>query len=204
MNIPVITKTETSTTTNNRKKNKTSRTTTILIKERSTKDKLKKSATSLLVGSNIHGLSKIITRKRIAFKIVWLMLLILSALLCINYVVKNIVEFFRLNRRYEEAEKSYSQNNKTTLTILETKEDYEIDKQQYNVLKLLRDIFQLFSTTEVYILNSPSGKEFYVKTNSGAYFNIATEQLNTNITLTDLYAVPLEDFPFEIYFYDFQ
>jgi hypothetical protein len=93
MNIPVITKTETSTTTNNRKKNKTSRTTTILIKERSTKDKLKKSATSLLVGSNIHGLSKIITRKRIAFKIVWLMLLILSALLCINYVVKNIVEF---------------------------------------------------------------------------------------------------------------
>lgn len=115
---------------------------------------------------------------------------------------KNIVEFFRLNRRYEEAEKSYSQNNKTTLTILETKEDYEIDKQQYNGLKLLRDIFQLFSTTEVYILNSPSGKEFYVKTNSGAYFNIATEQLNTNITLADLYAVPLEDFPFEIYFYD--
>ena len=115
---------------------------------------------------------------------------------------KNIVEFFRLNRRYEEAEKSYSQNNKTTLTILETKEDYEIDKQQYNGLKLLRDIFQLFSTTEVFILNNPSGKEFYVKTNLGAYFNIATEQLNTNITLTSLYAVPLEDFPFEIYFYD--
>lgn len=115
---------------------------------------------------------------------------------------KNIVEFFRLNRRYEEAEKSYSQNNKTTLTILETKEDYEIDKQQYNGLKLLRDIFQLFSTTEVFILNNPSGKDFYVKTNTGTYFNIATEQVNANITSADLYAVPLEKFPFESYFYD--
>ncbi|MCI3938120.1 hypothetical protein MQX03_12980 [Chryseobacterium aahli] len=115
---------------------------------------------------------------------------------------KNIVEFFRLNRRYEEAEKLYSESNKITLTILETKENYEVNTQEYNGLKLLRDIFQLFSTTEIFILNNPSGKEFYVKTNAGTYFNIDTEQVNTNVISTDLYTVSLEDFPPEAYFYD--
>lgn len=115
---------------------------------------------------------------------------------------KNIVEFFRLNRRSEEANKINSENNKRTLTILETKEDYEINTQDYNGLKLLRDIFQNFAATEVFILNNSSGKEFYVKTNAGTYFNLATEQINTNITPLDLYAVSLEDFPAEIYFYD--
>ncbi|MBW3520680.1 hypothetical protein [Chryseobacterium sp. NKUCC03_KSP] len=115
---------------------------------------------------------------------------------------KNIVEFFKLNRRSEEANKINSENNRRTLTILETKEDYEINTQDYNGLKLLRDIFQNFAATEVFILNNSSGKEFYVKTNAGTYFNLATEQINTNITPLDLYAVSLEDFPAEIYFYD--
>jgi hypothetical protein len=115
---------------------------------------------------------------------------------------KKIVEFFRLNRRLEEANKINSENNRRTLTILETKEDYEINTQDYNGLKLLRDIFQNFAATEVFILNKSSGKEFYVKTNAGTYFNLATEQINTNITPLDLYAVSLEDFPAEIYFYD--
>ncbi|GAA5095225.1 hypothetical protein GCM10023210_27690 [Chryseobacterium ginsengisoli] len=115
---------------------------------------------------------------------------------------KNIVEFFRLNRRYEESEKRYSGSNKIALTVLETKEDYELGSQETNGLKLLRDIFNLFATTEVFILNSVVGKEFYVKTSAGTYFNINTEQINTSITPSDVYVVPLEDFPYEKYFYD--
>lgn len=115
---------------------------------------------------------------------------------------KNIVEFFRLNRRSEEANKINSENNKRTLTILETKEDYEINTQDYNGLKLLRDIFQHFAATEVFVFNNSSGKEFYVKTNTGTYFNLATELITTSITSSDMYAVSLEDFPSEIYFYD--
>lgn len=115
---------------------------------------------------------------------------------------KNVVEFFRLNRRYEEYEKKYSSSNKTPLKILETKEEYEVDIQEFNGLKPLRDIFKLFATTEIFILNSSSSKEFYVKTNTNTFFNIDTEQINTSITLADLYLVPLEDFPHENYFYD--
>lgn len=115
---------------------------------------------------------------------------------------KNIVEFFRLNRRSEEAYKRNFESNKRTLTILETKEEYEINIQNYNGLKLLRDIFQNFAATEVFILNNSSGKEFYVKTNAGTYFNLATEQINPGITPLDLYAVSLEGFPAETYFYD--
>ncbi|MGE6394576.1 hypothetical protein [Chryseobacterium scophthalmum] len=115
---------------------------------------------------------------------------------------KKIVEFFRLNRRLEETNKINSESDKRKLTILETKEDYEINTQDYNGLKLLRDIFQHFAATEVFVLNNSSGKEFYVKTNTGTYFNLATELINTSITSSDMYAVSLEDFPSEIYFYD--
>lgn len=114
---------------------------------------------------------------------------------------KNIVEFFRLNRRYEESEKKYS-NDVIALTTLETKEKYELDTQKFNTLKLLRDIFNLFMPTEIFISNNASVKEFYVKTNTGTYFNIVTEQVDVNVTSADVYPVPLEDFPFEQYFYD--
>ncbi|WP_294220560.1 hypothetical protein [uncultured Chryseobacterium sp.] len=114
---------------------------------------------------------------------------------------KNIVEFFRLNRRYEESEKKYS-NNVIALTTLETKEKYELNTQKFNTLKLLRDIFNLFMPTEVFIYNNVSYKEFYVKTNASTYFNIVTGQVDVNVTSADVYPVPLEDFPFEQYFYD--
>lgn len=115
---------------------------------------------------------------------------------------KNVVEFFRLNRRSEEYEKKYSVSDKISLKILETKEDYEVNTQEFIGLKPLLDIFKLFATTEIFILNSPSSKEFYVKTNTNTFFNIDTEQISTSITLADLYLVPLEDFPHENYFYD--
>ncbi|WP_294311996.1 zincin-like metallopeptidase toxin domain-containing protein [uncultured Chryseobacterium sp.] len=114
---------------------------------------------------------------------------------------KNIVEFFRLNRRYEESEKKYL-NNVIALTTLETKEKYELNTQKFNTLKLLRDIFNLFMPTEVFIYNNVSYKEFYVKTNASTYFNIVTGQVDVNVTSADVYPVPLEDFPFEQYFYD--
>ncbi len=59
----------------------------------SAKERLKKSATGLIIGSNIHGLPKVITRKRLSFRIIWLMLIIFSSFLCVNYVVKNILEY---------------------------------------------------------------------------------------------------------------
>lgn len=115
---------------------------------------------------------------------------------------KKIVEFFRLNRRFEEAEKKSTANNKISLTVLETNENYEINTLEYSGLKLLRDILNHFAPTEIFIVNSTSGKEFYVKTNTNEFFNLFTEQVNTIITPADLYTVSLEDFPFEIYFYD--
>jgi len=86
---------------------------------------------------------------------------------------KNIVEFFRLNRRYEESEKKYS-DDVIALTTLETKEKYELDTQKFNTLKLLRDIFNFFMPAEVFVSDNVSFKEFYVKTNANTYFNIVT------------------------------
>ena len=57
------------------------------------KENLKNSAKTLVLESNIHGLSKVIVRNRLSFRLTWLIIIIVSSCLCVYYVVENALEF---------------------------------------------------------------------------------------------------------------
>lgn len=139
-------------------------------KSLSTRDKLKNSATGLILASNIHGLSKIITRGRISFRIIWLILIILSACLCVYYVVENALQFTNYDTITKIDIIKETQSQFPTVSICnynDTNFEFKILNLQFNYESLKDDWSDYF---EIYN-DSRYGKCFRFNSGKNIYKN---------------------------------
>lgn len=122
-------------------------------KELTTKQKLIKSAKTLILASNIHGLSKVIIRNRLSFRLTWLVLIILSSCMCVYYVVENALEFTNYDTVTKIDIIKETQSQFPTVSICnynDTKFNFSLLEMKFNYESLKHDWYKYMSTYNDY------------------------------------------------------
>jgi len=117
---------------------------------------------------------------------------------------KNIVEFFRLRRRSEEAEKNLVPETEILLNSIEDDTNYKVDKYTFetNFIKYKR-IFSFLDDSideKIYILETPTERKYFVKISINQYRNLQDETLG--IISTNSVKTLTIDFDTSAYIYD--
>lgn len=120
----------------------------------------------------------------------------------------NLINFLRLSRRSEEANKNNNSDNIVNATIMDTEESVVIDRTAFENFTNYKRIFgelAHYLAKDIYVKNSTNEKKYYIKiddtnSNGSNYLNLennSSEQVNEN----ELYAFPIY-FDYTNYFFD--
>lgn len=118
--------------------------------------------------------------------------------------IKDIIEFLRLNRRNEEANKNPVTTDYVVLELIDTHQEYTVSKNDFeNLDKYIRlvNVLNDYKANYVYILEINTNKTFYVKNSNNKFVDIITRQVNNAITENNLQRYDI-DFGSNFYFYD--
>lgn len=118
--------------------------------------------------------------------------------------IKDIIEFLRLNRRNEEANKTPVTPNYVILESLDTHKEYTVSKDDFeNFDKYIRlvNVLNDYKANYIYILETNANKTFYIKNASSKFVDIITHQVNNAVTENSLKQYEI-DFGSNFYFYD--
>ncbi|WP_162926877.1 YwqJ-related putative deaminase [Flavobacterium psychrotrophum] len=119
--------------------------------------------------------------------------------------ISNLIEFLRLNRRSEIANKNVQPSSEVQLNYLEdggenylvTNEIFDYDTATYRRLSY---IFDDFNPTHIYVLETVNTRKYFVQTQTNDYFNLYTEQIE-NPPIAQLVDYPVV-FQYDAYVYD--
>lgn len=117
---------------------------------------------------------------------------------------KNIVEFFRLNRRSEEADKNLVPETEILLNSIDDDTSYKVDKYtfetNFNKYKRIFNFLDDSIDEKIYILETPTERKYFVKVSINKYRNLRDETLE--IISTNSVKELTIDFDTSAYIYD--
>lgn len=117
---------------------------------------------------------------------------------------KNIVDFLRLRRRAEEAEKNIKLQTDVLLTYLEDNGSYHADKNifetDFNKYKRIFHILEDYNAENIYLWETPAERKYFVKTPVDKYCNLLDQTMEI-VPDDELTAFPRE-FATGSYIYD--
>lgn len=117
---------------------------------------------------------------------------------------KNIVEFLRLRRRLEEAEKNLKPQTDVLLTYLEDNGSYHADKNSFetdfNKYKRVFHILEDYNAENIYLWETSVERKYFVKTPVGKFFNLLDQTIEI-VSENELTVFPRE-FATSSYIYD--
>lgn len=91
---------------------------------------------------------------------------------------QDIIDFLRIGRRREEADKGLSISTNVLLTSIEGDENYEVDRQIFETnfasYKRLFQIISDYNATSIYVWESSSIKKFLIQDSNAQYINLLT------------------------------
>lgn len=117
---------------------------------------------------------------------------------------KNIIEFFRLRRRSEEADKNLDPETEILLNHIEDDSNYKVDKNAFETdFNKYKRIFQFLDDSideKIYIKETPIERKYFVKISINQYRNLQDETLG--IISTNSLKELIIDFDTSAYIYD--
>lgn len=118
---------------------------------------------------------------------------------------QNIIEFLRLNRRFDEANKNTPVSTEILLTYLEdSTEDYIVDRaifENNNKYKLLFGILDFYNAKIIYVWETNADRKYLVKNTYSEYVNLLDESIESP-TVNELVPYNIEEDATTSYFYD--
>lgn len=114
---------------------------------------------------------------------------------------ENIVEFLRLHRRSEEAEKNALPPTEVLFTSLEDNESYYVNKNNFETdfvkYKRIIGILEYHDAESIYLLKTSAERKYFVKTAYGKYCNLLDESI---VVLNEEWLI---EFPIEFATYSY-
>ena len=109
---------------------------------------------------------------------------------------KNIVEFFRLNRRSDEAEAKQIPENNILLRDIRNNTDYNVDikifETDHTKYKRIFQVLEDYDAKFIYVHETLSEVEYFVKTSLGKYRNIINNNLEI-FSSDELIEIPIDN-----------
>ncbi|MGO4707775.1 hypothetical protein AB4Y90_01420 [Chryseobacterium sp. 2TAF14] len=109
---------------------------------------------------------------------------------------KNIVEFFRLNRRSDEAEAKQIPENNILLRDIQNNTDYNVDikifETDHTKYKRIFQVLEDYDAKFIYVHETLSEVEYFVKTSLGKYRNIINNNLEI-FSSDELIEIPIDN-----------
>lgn len=118
--------------------------------------------------------------------------------------IKDIIEFLRLNRRNEEANKNPVNPDYVILESIDSHQEYTVNKhdfEDFDKYVRLVDTLNNYKANYIYILETNTNKTFYIKNSNNKFIDIITHQINNAITENNLQRYDI-NFGSNFYFYD--
>lgn len=118
--------------------------------------------------------------------------------------IKDVIEFLRLQRRYEEAEKKFQEPTDVQLSYLEEDGSYSADKIIFETdfikFKRIVQILEDNHAEIIYLYETPTERKYFVKTPDGKLCNLLDQSLET-LSTSGMAEFPIE-FKYNAYIYD--
>jgi len=116
-------------------------------------------------------------------------------------IFENIIEFLRLHRRSEEAEKNALPPTEVLFTSLEDNESYYVNKNNFETdfvkYKRIIGILEYHDAESIYLLKTAAERKYFVKTAYGKYCNLLDESI---VVLNEEWLI---EFPIEFATYSY-
>lgn len=118
--------------------------------------------------------------------------------------IKDVIEFLRLQRRYEEAEKKLQEPTDVQLSYIEEDGSYSADKIIFETdfikFKRIVQILEDNHAEIIYLYETPTERKYFVKTPDGKLCNLLDQSLET-LSTSGMAEFPIE-FKYNAYIYD--
>lgn len=118
--------------------------------------------------------------------------------------IKDVIEFLRLQRRYEEAEKNPQEPTDVQLSYLEEDGSYSADKTIFETdfvkFKRIVQMLEDNHAENIYLYETPSERKYFVKTQDGKLHNLLDQSIET-LPVSGMAEFTIE-FEYNKYIYD--